>query len=272
MRILLTAIAFIATSNLIKAQAEDLNRPEVLEWAKEAATRCAPGEHPVVYSSDFRWGLNFLEAADLFSMVYASQKRLRHRFYYDQEKGFLGKYSGFRDDVPMSIPLRFLYSLKRHIETALSLEYAQWVIFPDMGHTHFFVDLEQYDTWKKLPTKDLVAQIIGSPKTKTLYHTLEQIEVMSKEGVLDTDPWAQWRYYTRNIVGDNQGLGHLEVHKNLTESYNTVREYDGYYYWGAGVNLSASQQGCFSYEHRGKTYYFDVSFFDLPYNASSDQY
>lgn len=268
---LASIIVFTVTIFGMESQATKLDRPEVLEWAQEAASRCAPKEHPVIYSSDFGWGLNFLEAADLFAKMYVSPKRLQHRFFYDQERGFVGKFNGLTEE-PIEVPVRFLYSLKKHIETALSLEYAQWVIFPDMGHTHFFIDEEEYESWRGRPNAELMVKFMNSPKTKTLYHTLEQIEVMDEDKVLDTDSWAQWRYYTRNIVGDNQGLGQLEVHKNLTGSYNTVREYKGYKYWGGGVNLSANRQGCFSYEHQGQIHYFDVSFYDLPYNASSEQY
>lgn len=262
-------IFFTATFTIIEAQAKDLNSPEVIEWAKQAAVRCAPSDHPVIYSSDFGWGLDFTKTADLFSKMYVSPKRLQHRFYYDQEKGFLGNLGGAEE--PLSIPLRFIYSIKKHIESALSLEYAQWVIFPDMGHTHFFFHPQDVETYLSLPKKQQMEGFLSSSRTKILYHTLEQIQVMDENKVLYTDPWAQWRYYTRNILGDNQGLGHIEILKNLTESYNTVRDYKDYRYW-SGVNISANQNGCFSYEHQGKTYYFDVSFHDLPYNASGDYF
>lgn len=270
MRKTLSLIIFVCTSTFfIESKAADLENPEVIEWAKQSASRCAPSEHPVIYSTDFGWGLNFLETADLFTKMYSSPKRLQHRFYFDQEKGFLGKISGA--DNSLSIPLRFVYSIKKHIESALSLEYAQWVIFPDMGHSHFFIHPQDLEKYIDLPSNKRMEGFINSPRTKMLYHTLEQIQVMDENKVLDLDPWTQWRYYTRNILGGNEGKSDLEIHKNLTESYNTVRDYKDYRYW-SGVNISANQNGCFAYEHQGKTYYFDVSFYDLAYNASGDEY
>ncbi len=254
------------------SHADDFDRkPEVQEWAVQAAQRCTQTEHPVVERSDFRWGLSFLEAADLFNQLYKSEKRLVDRYYYDSEKGFVGDYySSPGKKEPLSIPLRFLYSIKKHIESALFLDYVQWAYFPDMGHNHFFLDQAEFDSWQGATNREVMSRIMSSPNTKMLYHTLEQIQVMDEEKVLYPDAWSQWRYYTRNIVGDNRGEGYLEVHKNLEGSYNTVHEYEGKKYWGAGIYLHANEKGCFSYEHQGKTFYFDVTFSSFPYGGGDE--
>jgi hypothetical protein len=39
--------------------------------------------------------------------------------------------------------------------------------------------------------------------------------------------------------------------------------------WSAGFNISASQDGCFAYQHKGQTIYFDLSLHDLPYETTN---
>lgn len=251
------------------SHSDDFNSSEAQVWAEEAARRCAPSEHLPVYQSDFKWGMDFLEAAEAFGRMYISPQRLQHRIHFKNDT-FFGKYAAAGDDL-VNVPVRFLYSIKKHIESALALEYAQWVIFPDMGHNHFFVDLKEYNELGDASHKERMEKMISSPKTKVLYHTLEQIKAMDENKKLLDDAWTQWRYFTRNIVGDNQGKGTLEVHKKLDGGYNTVGEApEGYRYWGAGVNVSANEKGCFSYKHQGKMFYFDVSFYDLAYQSSGD--
>jgi len=242
---------------------------EMSKWGEQAAARCSAGSEELIYTNDVGWGLSFADAESLFKNLYTSKKRLDRHFYFSKESG------GFVAQSPvvnrdLNIPIHFVYSIKKHIEESLKREYAQWVFFPDMGHNHFFIPVETYEKISTLPRDKMMEAMISAPDLKMLYHVLEQIEVMNMETKeLHTDIWSQWRYYTRNIVGDNQGKGHIEIHKNLTESYNTVRDAEGYRYWGAGVNVSANENGCFSYQHKGQTFYFDVSFFDLPYDPSA---
>lgn len=263
---LLLFLVVVVTPTLSAQTSTDLfDTVAAQKWAGEAAQRCEKSKAPLLDHSDFSWGLSFADMAPLFDKTYNSEKRLLHRFYFKPGWGFFGHY--FTGDEDLSVPIRFLYSLKKHIESALALQYAEWIIFPDMGHNHFFIDLAEREAWRGLKNRELMTRFMNSSKTKILYHTLEQIRVRDEDKILDPNPWAQWRYYTRNIAGDNQGQGHLEVLKNLTGNYNTVNAYEGYDYWGAGVNVSANKNGCFSYEHKGQKFYFDVSFFDLPYSS-----
>lgn len=241
------------------------------EWADQAAKRCGQGPSEVLYANDVGWGLSFIDAAALYNRLYTSNKRLDHRFYFSEEtQAFKAKNPITPRDL--NIPIQFAYSIKKHIEEALRLQYAEWAFFPDMGHNHFFLPQEQYDSWTSLPREEMMEAMIASGDIKMLYHTLEQIQVKDKEtGKLDEDPWAQWRYYTRNIVGDNMGQGQLEIHKKLTGNYNTVNDPPpGYKYWGAGVNLSSNKDGCFSFEHNGQVSFFDLSFYDLAYQPEGE--
>lgn len=239
---------------------------EMKQWAQQAAERCLVKTHPPVYADDFRWGVNLLEMADLFRLTYESDKRLNKRVYFSPETGrFLGQTQGTTRDI--NVPIHFLFSLKKHIESALALEYAQWVFFPDMGHNHFLIPDEIYKKISRLPLDESREAMLELPELKVLYHTAEQLEMTKRvddKHVVLEDTWTQWRYYTRNIVGDNRGMGQLDVRHNLRDKFNTVNAVPGYYHY-SGVNMSAAQHGCFSYEHQGKTFYFDVSFFDLDY-------
>lgn len=256
------SLSFVSNSIYAKGEVDQ-------NWLKQATARCAPSNHDVLYRNEMKWKMSLSEASELYAKLYSSEKRLQHRFYYSaSEKAFKGKSP--ISDAEVRIPIEFLFSLKRHVEEALRLEYAQWVFFPDMGHNHFFLPQKTYDAISGLPRAQMLEAMLGAPELKVLYHTFEQLRAKDDEGSLLPDSWTQWRYYTRNIIGDNQGLGALEIHKNLTGNYNTVSDYEDFKYWGAGVNISANKDGCFAFEHDGQVSYFDVSFYDLPYKNESN--
>jgi len=98
---------------------------------------------------------------------------------------------------------------------------------------------------------------------KILYHTAEQLHML-EDGQLISDRLVQWRFYTRNLLGDNKGEGRLELIHQPTSSHNTARGLmPGHRYWGAGFYISASIDGCFPYTYKDKTYYFDLNLHGL---------
>lgn len=240
------------------------------DFAREAQVRCDTPrvDEAIVYQEDFRWNMSREEILKKADEIYASGKRLKGRAFYDNEgeKFVLPFRRAGDEDVKM--PIAFAYSIKRHIEEALRLGYAEAVIFPDMGHAHFFIPQEIYDT--EVATIEGLDQYLRYEKMlalkdlKVLYHTAEQLQMQDEDKKLIEDDQLRWRYYTRNVVGDNRGEGRLEIFKNLGRGFNTVKEASGYKYWGAGFDLSASRDGCFSYVYEGKKYYFDISLESLP--------
>lgn len=223
---------------------------------------------PVLYQTDFDWGYSAKAMDQRFEEVYASGKRLAKRAYYDtaKKKFILPFYPEQGGDVVLS--KRLIQNVRRHIEEALERSYVQNIFFPDMGHSHFFIPSkswkEKYNNYPINQFAQMYSDLLNDPELKVLYHTAEQLKMLDEKQQVLPDRETQWRFYTRNLVGDNSGLGRLEIHRNLEQSANTVRDAEGYEYWGSGFNVSASKDGCFPYSYKGKTYYFDLSLYDLP--------
>jgi hypothetical protein len=241
-----------------------------LDEAKERCGRPGAGDK-LVSQRDFHWNMTPAELQTKFKEIYSSGKRLFNRAYFDESKAaFILQRRQWNSLTPitdqLAVPERFLLSVISHIEGALRLNYVEAILFPDMGHSHFLIPDDFYKREiEPLPAIDHLqafAKMFDHPELKVLYHTGEQLNYKAGDGLV-ADPKTQWRYYIRNLVGSNSSHKGLEIHFNDSESFNTVRNVPGYFYWGAGFNISASKDGCFPYQHKGQTYYFDLSLEDL---------
>lgn len=244
-----------------------------LDLAKQ---RCAPQTESdlILYASDFKWGYEIQEMRDRFTEIYQSGKRLTKRAYYDPAADkFIFPYESLGNSHKIEIPGQFIESIALHAEEGLKRDYIDALFFPDMGHSHFFLPEAFYEEHiRPLPGNAKKARyelMMNHPGTKILYHTAEQLHMKDRDTKeLVEDQYTQWRYYTRNLVGYNDGSGKVEIHKLLNEGFNTVRSYPEHKYWGAGFNVSASKDGCFSFQDKqGNTLFFDLSLEDLPFSA-----
>jgi hypothetical protein len=208
-----------------------------------------------------------------FVEVYNLPQRLGRHAYVDAQTGQikLPYDAGRGGDV--AVPASFIASVRAHIENALRLEYVDAVFFPDMGHSHFLIPQAKWDsTYSRFESGRMsrqYEQMMADPDLKILYHTAEQLQFLDKQNRLAGDRRLQERFYSRNLVGDNRGEGRLELLQNREHVANTVSEVAGYYWWGAGFNVSANKEGCFVYNDRGVERYFDLSLYDL--EPSPDQ-
>src|SRR5690606_25957060 len=93
-------------------------------------------------------------------------------------------------------------------------------------------------------------KMFANPEIKFLYHTAEQFKFRGDDGELFPDRHLQWRFFTRNLVGDNKGQGRLELIYNHSSSHNTAHNYEQetYRYWGAGIYFTANKDGCFPFK------------------------
>lgn len=253
-------LALLGLFNFAQVNAADYSNLRV-----EACAQDVGG--PYVHSDDFKWGMTLEEIRTKSTEIYESGKRLKNRaFYKDGNVVFPMDFIGKQQFVKLSP--RFLKSVQKHIEVGLKRGYIDAVIFPDMGHSHFFVPKKFYnDVLAKYSNEQRAKRyelMINHPELKILYHTAEQLTMVGEDKLPLVDRELQWRFYTRNMVGDNHGLGRVELIHEMDSSHNTARDYDDKHrYWGAGYNITASKDGCFSYEFKGKTYYFDLSLDDL---------
>lgn len=233
-------------------------------------------DEPVVKTDDFFWSMSLEQMDTKFKDIYASGKRLKGRAFYDpSKKEYFLPTSWGKEKKKILIPAPFLKSITKHIEEALRRRAVDFIFFPDMGHSHFFIPQKIWDQgMEKINDRELLYEkMFATPELKILYHTAEQLKMQDGDGVdapLTTDRRLLWRYFTRNLVGKNNGSDELEIYYNWSEKFNTLRELEGHYYYGGGFNISSSKNGCFPYRWNGKTYYFDLSLEDLPSSHTGD--
>lgn len=217
-----------------------------------------------LYEEDFPWNQTLEEIIQRADVLYRSPKRLVDRAYRDSKGQAIIPVRIGSVTKPVRVSEIFIKSVTKHVEEAFKRRYIDALHFGDMGHSHFFIPQKYYDeVVDKVPVGDkhiLYEKILNHPGLKILYHTAEQLTMLDENRELLKDRHIQWRFFTRNLVGDNEGHGKLELLHNETHRYNTAHDYDeGYRYWGGGFYISAHEKGAFPFVLNGKTHYFDLN-------------
>ncbi len=235
-----------------------------------ASERCRPEQSGEVLSyADFPWNVSFEEMLEREQSYYLSPKRLQARAFVDGRGQIKAPVKAGSAGIKFAtLTPKFIASVRKHIEEALRRRYVDVVNFTDMGHSHFFIPQTFYDrVLADIPSErydEFYTKALAHEGLKVLYHTAEQFKVHDEAGQLLPDRHLQWRFYTRNLVGDNRAQGQLELLHAENHRHNTANDYDDKHrYWGAGFYLSAHEHGCFAYDHRGETRYFDISLVGL---------
>ncbi|MBI3549186.1 MAG: hypothetical protein HY078_09120 [Elusimicrobia bacterium] len=258
--------AYRSAGRLLASAPQPDDKPRSAVWpGRRCSKEDAAG--PKVYSSDFRWGLSLPELVTLFQKMYASPKRLPKRAYWnEQTERFELPYDEARGGAAV-LPESFVRAVTRHIERAYELDYIDAVFFPDMGHSHFLIPQAHWDkTYRSGPISEIsrmYERLFLDPQLKVLYHTAEQMKAREENGEFVNDARTVHRHRTRNIVGTNSPDSDIELHFNPASTANTVGEVPGYFWYSAGFNLSANENGCFVYQAKGKTYRYDISLYDV---------
>lgn len=217
--------------------------------------------------SDFEWNISIEKILELFEKTYLSVKRLPARAYWNSEKNslvlpYLPERGG---DVLLSA--RFAESLQSHIEQALAKKYAEAIIFPDMGHSHFLIPEKKWNNvYDKYPVdqfSQMYSALFADSKVQVLYHTAEMLQTLDENKQVLNNPHIQWRHRTRNVVGANNPNAKIRILQNPESAANTVGHVPGFFWFSSGYNISAHEKGCLRYQHNGKTFRFDISLFDL---------
>ena len=262
------------------AKGHGLDNPQRLQqMLSEAKSRCSMAQPNDAHltQADIRpsQGQKFTQDTmrQNFQSVYLSNKRLKDRTFFDGQKDrFIMPFPTRNSFKPIHLEVRFIKSIIRNVEVALENDYVQYIYFPDMGHSHLLIPLDYYNQEiASLPQGNshlVYEKALAYEGTKFLYHTAEKLQMTDNNRKLLDNEYLQWRYYTRNPVGDNMAKGTIRILKLLGDVFNTVRSLEGHRYY-AGFNISANENGCFPYEHKGKKYYFDISLKDLPYDPNS---
>lgn len=239
-----------------------------MPWGEIAARCTAPADDEEgIYYSDFRWDYSFDDMEARFWEIYGSGKRLVGRAHYDAGRDLfvMPQTPSWGGEVVLSE--RLVENVRRHIEGALARNYADFIFFPDMGHAHLFIPHERWEhVYAGRPVSELsdrYSEMFDDPSLRVLYHTAEQLAHI-EDGELVDDRYLQWRHYTRNVVGDNRGLGKLDLIRDLSSDANTAHYLEGHRYHGGGFYLSASEDGCFPFVKNGEVLYFDISVTSMP--------
>jgi hypothetical protein len=114
----------------------------------------------------------------------------------------------------------------------------------------------------------VTSALFHEPQIKMLYHTAEKMEPSVRTELEKRK--SNWRFYTRNLIGSNNGSREIEVRFEPNHDANTLHEYPEHFYYGGGFDLSASKDGCFEFKVDNKVYYFDISLESLPYKNVGD--
>ncbi len=241
----------------------------------ESAALCErpAASEEIIYQSDFRWDYTLPEMSARFEEMYASPKRLDKRAYWDKTAKSLVLPPGY-EGAPVKIGPPLTQALRRHIERALELGYADYIFFPDMGHSHLLIPdalwKSKYSKYEVSENSRLYEDMLSDPAIQIFYHTAEQLKMLQDNQPIN-DPQVLFRRANRNIAGPIKPGAELTVLQNPESAANTVNEVPGYRWWGGGFNFSAQKDGCFAYTHKGKTYRFDISLQDLPMKPGSGE-
>lgn len=191
------------------------------------------------------------EAEAQYKELYSSGRRITNRVYWDASAQ---SYVLQQKNKTLKISARFIESLSRQVEAALQRGYADFLFYTDMGHAHLYMP----DSGDIRPSH--LESHLGREELTFLYHTAELFMLKHNfKGALTSDPWLQWRYYSRNFVAKNDTSDALTVLFSNDELYNTVRDLEDHSSVST-VYMSASRNGCFPFRQNGETFYFDFTF------------
>jgi hypothetical protein len=232
------------------------------------------------YSDEFSWGMTLMEMEDRFHSVYESGRRLPYLTHYEPESDTFYMHHGRGNNMrAFPINAQFIQNVVAQIEVAIDRGYADFVFFPDMGHSHLYFPLEHWRSeYGEFDTSygnqhNLYAKMFADPELKALYHLAEQLQMMDEDKNVLSDTIINFKYWHRNFLGYNDGTGNYEIHRVDPEErfFNTVGEIRGYHRWSAGYSVQASKDGCFAYKDKdGNKRYFDLGLYDPEPNPANN--
>lgn len=225
-------------------------------------------EGDFLYEEDFSWDTSLDKMLSLFKKLILSEKRLKHRAYWDQNTHSIFLPYLTQRGGAVRIPPSFIQNIRNHIEISLERNYADAIFFADMGHSHFLIPSPKFDSqYDSIPVSQysrMYEKFFSDPELKVVYHTAEQLKTIDRDADIPlADRYLGWRHHNRNVIGDNQTGKSVHTLPAFGSRANTLSEVPGYKWWSGGFSISANQKGCFSYTHRGQALYFDLSLFDV---------
>lgn len=238
----------------------------------ETRGACSPfGDKELPLQRDYKFLNSKSDIESAFKKIYSSDRRLLDRAYWDASaKSIVIPYSSHTARIPSA----FWEGVANHISKALKNEYANGVIYADLGHMHILVPEKIWADIKSTSTDAVMRmeKALAAPETKALYHTAEMVQIKEGDfakGAFPQDPWKLWRYFSRNLFGSFTGEKNVEVlWAGEKAIYNTVRSLPNFTEVTT-LYFSANHNGCFSYTENSEEKYFDMTFQTIPYENPS---
>ncbi len=245
----------------------DDGKYDSFDWESIAARCSFPDpDEPVLTQSHFAWRQTIEEMGARYEEHYNAPYRMKDRAYWDPDKQ---EFVLLYQDKLVTLSRRIIVNTTMHIEKSLALKYVDYIYFSDMGHNHFFIPWDRWDNvYSQIPIAErdtFYNTLFDDPELRILYHTAEQLDMLDENNQVYSDRHIQWRYYTRNIVGDNKYHGVVDIIHNFSRAMNTAHDLEGHRYYGAGFYFGAHKDGCFPFVHEGREYYYDITFSYFPY-------
>jgi hypothetical protein len=256
------ALTFAITTLLAHSFAE-------AEVTPSACTPTSPSEIPL--KRDYKILRTKAEIDQYAEKIYKSDARLMGRAYWDTTlNSIVIPYS----EGSVKVAASFIDGIAGHLTMALKNQYADGIIYPDMGHVHLLLPTPE---WEELKTSTAdknirMEKVLASNTLKALYHTVEMVQLKDGDfakGTFPQDPWKLWRYFTRNLLGTFNGLNSVEViWASPSATYNTVRDVAGMTEVTT-LYFSATHNACLPFATKDGEKYFDITFETIPYESGN---
>lgn len=241
-----------------------------LSWGVPVRDTCIPfSESEKPFARDYTFYEDKKTLLAYAKEVYEASRRLQKRAYWNADAESLVVPYGTTD---IKVSAKFWQGLSGHITQALKRDYANAVVYPDLGHAHLLLPTAAWEAIKNNNSSNetRMEKVLASDQIQFLYHTAEMIQVKDGDftkGTFPQDPWKLWRYFSRNLLGTTQNQNSLEVvWAGEKAIYNTVRSMPGMTEVST-VYFISNHRGCLPYQLDTTTQFFDFTFATIPYEV-----
>jgi hypothetical protein len=200
------------------------------------------------------------EMKGAFERNYRNGKRLKGPVEIKKDGTIIAVSNSFDGAVRVSVPRKFVDTLRGNLIAMLSEGAARFLFFPDMGHCHFFGPRSIKEERLSLSPEERFNSLLNDPRIGALCHGSEYLAIRRNESqeVLD---WQR----KRNVIIWFDGRG-IEILPLPSDGIVVnISDLSGMSELECGLSFAANSNGAFilvgsSLEYGGATTMFDVAF------------
>lgn len=241
-------------------------------FANDQCTSQSERYEPIIRQSESSFGQEIEAISALFESYVVSGQRLEYRGFMQDGKFLVPQMGSNETEMPVKEavewPNHLPQAISMHLEKAFENGYANFPIMADMGHGHFYIPSEDYESLRKLPYKELMSQVLNHPRLRILYHTAEHLAYVSAQHTIV--PRYEFLRAHRNIVGSVDKPSQIEIVSEPSIN-NTVGGLPGWTGFGS-FYMHVSQRGCFPFNYKGRPLRLDLGFMGPSYVPSESEH